>query len=202
MANGREPQTNWRGSLNTASDNICLDKCPGCRDAWGMNQGIAKPSDDRSQLRFDSPEQEVFLQLWRSYDCLKAIEEKLFSRYELSAQQYNVLRLLRSVSPQGLQTMELGRRLISRGPDMTRMLDRLEKAGLICRERLPENRRVVEVLLTEQGAGLLDAMAADVLQMHQQQLGHLTAAERERLIDLLKRARGPHQDRGCDWLDD
>ena len=73
----------------------------------------AKP---KSGKRFDSPEQETFLNLWRTYDCLKALEDELFSSYQLSAQQYNALRLLRSVHPASMQTLALGKRLISRGP--------------------------------------------------------------------------------------
>ncbi|MCA9134766.1 MAG: MarR family transcriptional regulator [Planctomycetales bacterium] len=152
--------------------------------------------------RFDSPEQEVFLQLWRTYDCLKAVEEQLFARYELSAQQYNALRLLQGAAPGGMQTMELGRRLISRGPDTTRMLDRMQQRGLVERRRLPANRRVVEVLLTAQGQALLNEMAAGVLSMHRRQLGHLTAAQRRQFIELLRYARRPHEDNSCDWLAD
>lgn len=156
----------------------------------------------QSKAAFDSPEQEVFLNLWRTYDCLKVIEEELFSRYNLSAQQYNVLRLLQAAVPGGMQTMELGRRLISRGPDTTRMLDRLEKRGLINRTRLADNRRVVEVVITGQGSQLLIEMADAVVSMHQQQLGHLSSTQQQQLVHLLRRARAPHEDNSCDWLED
>ncbi|QDS88589.1 Transcriptional regulator SlyA [Rosistilla ulvae] len=159
-------------------------------------------SPTAQQARFDSPEQEVFLHLWRTYDCLKAVEEQLFAQHDLSAQQYNALRLLQQVAPDGMQTMELGRRLISRAPDTTRMLDRLQKRGLIQRTRRVENRRVVEIGLTEQGHALLASMADAVLEMHRQQLGHLDSAQRHQLIDLLKSARRPHEDASCDWLED
>ena len=119
----------------------------------------AKP---KSGKRFDSPEQETFLNLWRTYDCLKALEDELFSNYQLSAQQYNALRLLRSVHPASMQTLALGKRLISRGPDTTRMLDRLEQRQLIVRERRSENRRVVEIAITTQGLALLDEMTKTV----------------------------------------
>jgi DNA-binding MarR family transcriptional regulator len=150
---------------------------------------------------FDSVEQEVFLNLWRAYDCLKAVEDELFTQFELSAQQYNVLRLLRSAAPQGMQTMELGRRLISRAPDTTRMLDRLETRGLIQRRRLENNRRVVEVVITRHGKSLLDEMSAGVLAMHRRQLGHLNSKQSRQLIELLREVRRPHEDHSCDWLD-
>jgi DNA-binding MarR family transcriptional regulator len=143
----------------------------------------------------------VYLQLWRTYDCLKSVEDELFGRYEISAQQYNVLRLLQVEAPDSLRTMELSKRLISRGPDITRMLDRLEKRNLIRRNRMADNRRIVEVLITDAGISLLEAMSAEVLQMHQSQLGHLSASQQQQLIDLLKRARAPHEDASCDWLE-
>ncbi|MEQ9411109.1 MAG: MarR family transcriptional regulator [Fuerstiella sp.] len=151
---------------------------------------------------FDSPAQEVYLHLWRSYDRLRALEDELFARYDLSAQQYNALRLLDVVFPAGMQTMEIGRQLISRMPDMTRMLDRLEKRGVITRTRLPENRRVVEVFITEAGRHLLSEMSDAVLDMHDRQLGHLSSLQQQQLVRLLKLARKPHEDATCDWLDD
>lgn len=153
------------------------------------------------QRRFDSPEQEVYLNLWRTYDCLKAVEDELFAQYQLSAQQYNALRLLRSEHPGSMRTLALGRRLISRAPDTTRVLDRLEKRGLIVRQRRAENRRVVEVAITAQGLALLDEMADAVRQMHQRQLGHLSPDAQQELVTLLKRTREPHEDATCDWLD-
>ncbi|HQX48964.1 MAG TPA: MarR family transcriptional regulator [Planctomycetaceae bacterium] len=152
--------------------------------------------------RFDSPEQETFLNLWRTYDCLKALEEELFGTFQLSAQQYNALRLLRSVYPTSMQTLALGRRLISRSPDTTRMLDRLEQRQLIVRERRSENRRVVEIAITKQGLDLLDKMMQAVQAMHKRQLGHLNRTEQRNLTALLKRIREPHEDASCDWLDE
>ena len=75
-----------------------------------MNRPTIPPRQPRS---FDSPEQEVFLNLWRTYDRLRAREDELFARYELTPQQYNVLRLLRAQHPQTLPTLTLGERLIA-----------------------------------------------------------------------------------------
>ncbi len=74
------------------------------------------PAPKRPPARFDSLEQEVFLGLWRTYDRLKAFEDELFSRFDLTAQQYNVLRLLGNVYPAALPTLELAGRLVSRAP--------------------------------------------------------------------------------------
>lgn len=143
--------------------------------------------------KFDSLEQEAYLNLWRTYDRLRAIEDELFGRYELSAQQYNALRLLKAVHPGALPTNVLGQRLISRAPDMTRLLDRLERRGLVERCRRDDNRRVVEVSITLAGKALLQELAAQVRACHKQQLGHLSAVELDQLVALLKQAAKPHE---------
>src|SRR5437764_9573181 len=85
--------------------------------------------------RFDSLEQEAFLGLWRTYDRLRALEEELFGRYDLTPQQYNALRLLAGQHPDRIRTLDLAGRLVSRAPDITRLLDKLEQRGLAERER-------------------------------------------------------------------
>ncbi len=149
--------------------------------------------------KFDSLEQEVYLQLWRTFDRLKTVEEQLFERYELTAQQYNALRLLRAVHPGTMPTLALGGRLVSRAPDMTRLLDRLEERGLVRRERRADNRRVVEVGSTAAGLALLNELAAEVRACHRRQLGHLDAKLLRQLAALLTAARQPHEDAENPW---
>lgn len=144
--------------------------------------------------RFDSPQQEAWLNLWRTYDKLRELEDRLFGHYGLSAQQYNTLRLLRAAHPDSIPTLTLGQRLISRAPDMTRLLDKLEARRLILRERRAENRRVVNVAITQAGMDLLEEIADAVTECHRRQLGHLTRRELQQLSQLLKRARQPHED--------
>lgn len=155
----------------------------------------------RHKHGFDSPLQEAFLNLWRTYDCLKGLEDELFGRYDLSAQQYNALRLLRAAHPGSLPTLVLARRLITRSPDITRLLDRLEQRGWIARDRSPDNRRVVNVSITAAGLDLLAEMQQPVLELHERQLGHLSPADLGQLTALLQAVRGPHDDRTCDWLE-
>ncbi|HBJ34841.1 MAG TPA: MarR family transcriptional regulator [Planctomycetaceae bacterium] len=151
-------------------------------------------------IEFDSIEQRVFLHLWRTYDLLKVFEDECLTKFEITAQQYNVLRILKSVSPEGLPTMQLGQRMISRGPDMTRMLDRLESRHLIKRQRQDSNRRVVEAWITAIGLSMLDSMHHEILTMHQKQVGHLSPDQHQQLIQLLRLVRKPHEDASCDWL--
>ncbi len=150
--------------------------------------------------RFDSPEQEVFLELWRTYDRLRALEEKLFRRHDLTPQQYNALRLLRAARPAGLPTLELAGRLVSHAPDITRLLDRLEERGLVTRDRPADNRRVVQVSITAKGLALLRELAGPVRACHARQLGHLSPAQLRALADLLRQARRPHEEPDSPWL--
>lgn len=158
------------------------------------------PAGAASQnLRFDSIAQEAYLGLWRTYDRLKAFEDELFSEYGLSAQQYNTLRLLEAAAPDALTVQRLGEKLISRAPDMTRLLDRLEAGGWISRVRPPENRRSVHVTLTMKGQALLTELAPKVRDCHERQLGHLALDEQRQLIDLLAMVRKPHEPEGSLW---
>jgi DNA-binding MarR family transcriptional regulator len=150
-------------------------------------------------LRFDSAEQEVFLNLWRTYDRLRLLEDELFQRYALTPQQYNVLRLLRAEHPHTLPTLALAQRLVSRAPDITRMLDKLEQRHLVWRDRPPDNRRTVRVGITESGISLLKEIAGPLKQCHAQQLGHLTPDELRQLGALLRAARQPHEDQDSPW---
>jgi DNA-binding MarR family transcriptional regulator len=148
---------------------------------------------------FDSLEQEVFLNLWRTYDRLRALEEELFRKHDLTPQQYNALRLLRGEHPKTLPTLTLAARLVSRAPDITRMLDKLEQQKLVYRERPADNRRVVQIGITEEGRALLRRLDAPVRECHGQQLGHLAPAQLRELAELLRAARLPHEDNTNPW---
>jgi DNA-binding MarR family transcriptional regulator len=149
--------------------------------------------------RFDSPEQEAFLNLWRTYDRLRALEDDLFARWDLTPQQYNALRLLKAEHPGTLPTLALADRLVSRAPDITRLLDKLEARGLIARERPADNRRVVRVGVTPAGLKLLKEIGGPLRDCHARQLGHLSASDLRQLTALLRAARGPHEDAENPW---
>ena len=149
--------------------------------------------------RFDSLAQAVFLNLWRTYDRLKMLEDELFGQFNLTPQQYNVLRLLQAHQPGSLQTLQLASRLVSRAPDITRMLDKLNQRGLIVRQRLADNRRVVEVSITDQGLQLLDEISGRLAQCHARQLGHMPAEDLQQLEALLRAARAPHESDESPW---
>jgi DNA-binding MarR family transcriptional regulator len=153
----------------------------------------------QSTRRFDSLEQQAYLNLWRTYDRLRALEDQMFESHGITAQQYNALRLLEARFPSALPTLQLARRLISRAPDITRMVDRMAKRGWVTRERSAENRRVVHVRITGAGRQLLRRLAAEVVDCHKRQLGHLSPTKLRRLIGLLAEARQPHEPLTSPW---
>ena len=162
-----------------------------------MSAPIAKPT--RTSRRFDSLEQEAFLSLWRTYDRLRAFEDELFAHFDLTPQQYNVLRLLQARHPEPLPTLELASRLVSRAPDITRMLDKLEHRGLIARDRPASNRRTVRIGITPAGSALLREMGGPLVDSHARQLGHLSRKQLVDLIALLGVARAPHESAQSTW---
>jgi DNA-binding MarR family transcriptional regulator len=149
--------------------------------------------------RFDSAAQEAFLNLWRTFDRLQAIEQALFDRFGLTGQQYNALRLLRSEHPRPLPTLALAGRLVSRAPDITRLLAKLEARGLVARRRPVDDRRTVLVRITPRGQRLLARLAPLVRRCHEEQLGHLAPASLRRLVSLLRAARRPHEINRGGW---
>ena len=149
--------------------------------------------------RFDSPEQEAYLALWRAYDRLKALEDDFFAGWDLTAQQYNVLRLLRA-EPAGMPTLALVGKLVSRAPDVTRMLDKLESRELIERKRTDADRRTVLVSITPAGVAPLDVMAAPLKDYHDRQLGHMGPQDLKALTTLLRAAAKPHEPEDSPWL--
>src|SRR3954462_7396182 len=141
--------------------------------ATGKSAPAKSAAPKRPGRRFDSPQQECYLNLWRTYDRLRMIEDQLFAQHELTAQQYNALRLLRAEHPAGLPTLALASRLVSHAPDITRLIDRLEQRGLVGPQRVAANRRVVQIAITEAGLALVKALDQPVRECHHKQLAHL-----------------------------
>lgn len=148
---------------------------------------------------FDSPQQEAYLALWRTYDRLRAFEDELFAAFDLTPQQYNLLRLLQASHPNVVPTLSLVARLVSRAPDVTRMLDRLEERGLIVRARSAEDRRAVLVGITGSGLALLQQIVEPLRECHERQLGHLSSPDLKALVQLLHKARAPHEPEDSPW---
>ena len=112
----------------------------------------------------------------------------LLKTEDLSSNQYNVLRILRG-SPDGLPCGEIASRMITRDPDITRLLDRLEKRDLISRCRETKDRRMVMARITPEGLKLLGRLDDPVEEAHRRQLGHLGRERLRALTELLLAAR-------------
>jgi DNA-binding MarR family transcriptional regulator len=130
----------------------------------------------------------LFLELLRTTDLLTRGLVPLLKAEDLSANQYNVLRILRG-SPDGLPCGEIASRMITRDPDITRLLDRLEKRGLISRCRETKDRRMVMARITPDGLTLLARLDDPVQEGHRRQLGHLGRERLRALTELLQAAR-------------
>jgi DNA-binding MarR family transcriptional regulator len=134
-------------------------------------------------------EQTVFLNLQKTADVLMGELSELLKPHELSATQYNVLRILRAAGEQGLPCGQVSQRMLTREPDMTRLLDRLEKRKLLERARDLGDRRVVRAHITKPGLNLLGKLDQVILDLHRAQLGHLGRDKLRTLADLLDSAR-------------
>jgi DNA-binding MarR family transcriptional regulator len=106
---------------------------------------------------------------------------------------------LSAAHPQSLATLTLASRLVSRAPDITRLLDKLDERRLVTRARPADDRRTVRVAITEQGLALLDKLAGQVRECHTRQLGHLSEADLRTLVELLRKARAPHESEEGPW---
>lgn len=117
--------------------------------------------------------------------------ERLFQEHGVSGPQYNVLRILRGHGGDGVPCLEIAKCMIHRMPDITRLGDRLEQAGLVERCRTREDRRVVLLKITAAGLDLLARLDSPVIELHKRQLSHLTPEELAELNRLLVKARRP-----------
>ncbi len=117
--------------------------------------------DIKQSKPFHSERQEAFFNLLRTTEHLSREASHLLKDQDLSQTQYNVLRILRGAGEAGLPCSEIGNRLISHDPDVTRLIDRLEKRGLVSRNRDSADRRVITIRLTPAGLALVEGSDAD-----------------------------------------
>jgi MarR family transcriptional regulator, organic hydroperoxide resistance regulator len=127
----------------------------------------------------------VFVALLKTADTLGQQAEQMIRTVGLTGTQYNVLRILRGAGPEGLACRAIGDRMITHDPDITRLLDRMEKRGLISRERQKDDRRVVKTRITPGGLELLKPLDQPVRDLHKRQFRHMAGARLKTLHDLL-----------------
>ena len=147
------------------------------------------PAQRKQSRRLPVPEEEAFLNLLRTAESLMGGVAAVLKPAGLSPTQYNVLRILRGAGPAGLACREIGARMVTRDPDITRLIDRLERRRLITRSRDRKDRRVITIRITEAGLELVNSLDEPVAKLHRRQLGHLGDQRLRRLISLLEAAR-------------
>src|SRR5258706_7752038 len=143
-------------------------------------QRVSLPSEDRA-----------FVALQKAADKLAVQAEQLLKSNGLTGAQYNVLRILRGAEPDGLACSSISERMISHDPDMTRLLDRMEKRSLITRQRKGDDRRVVKTRITSSGLELLKRLDPTVSELHKRQFAHMGSGRVRALADLLDEICAP-----------
>jgi len=163
------------------------------RTARRSPKGAAPAGGDRAPVRSGRAQA-----LWSAYAAIVQTSEhlqrgfaELFKAHDLSLTQYNVLRILRGAGPEGATCGHVAGHLIQHDPDVTRLLDRLDRRGLIARGRDTKDRRVVRTRITDAGLALLAELDAPVDALHKRQLGHVSEARLDTLAETLAAVREP-----------
>jgi DNA-binding MarR family transcriptional regulator len=143
----------------------------------------------KQKIPFTNPEQEAYLSLLRTADALRSRIEGKLKEFGLTGTQYNALRILRGAGPEGLPCSEIGERMITHDPDITRLLNRLQKHGLVERSRGKQDKRVVYGRISQAGLKLLREMDAPVQKFGTEILRHVNQQKLKQLIELLEQVR-------------
>jgi DNA-binding MarR family transcriptional regulator len=146
-------------------------------------------SELKQNKPFTSPVQEAVLSIKRTAALLELRLSELLRPYGITPTQYNVLRILRGAGADGLPRCEVQGRLVAPVADTTRLLDRLEKMGLVSRARNTEDRRVVTSKITPRGLALLEKVAAPLKQLEEEEVGQVSDARLRTLIGILDEVR-------------
>jgi len=134
-------------------------------------------------------EEEAALNIVRTADVLMAAVMDVLKPYQLSATQYNVLRILRGAGNDGASCKEIASRLVARDPDITRLMDRLEQRGLVTRDRGKQDRRVVTHRLTQAGLEMVNELDGPIEAFNRKAMAHMKAEKLRGLIGLLEEVR-------------
>jgi DNA-binding MarR family transcriptional regulator len=137
---------------------------------------------------FGTIQEEAMLNLLRTTDQVQIHFTRLFRKFSLTSSQYNVLRILRGEG-KPLPILEIAQRTVTVVPGITGLIDRLEEASMVRRQRCPDDRRVIYVAISEPGIKILARLDGPVQELHQKLFAHLTPVELTALIHLLERVR-------------
>ena len=143
----------------------------------------------RQTRPFATLKEEAALNIVRTADALRRGGELLFRRHGITSAQYNVLRILRGAGDRGLHCGAIAERMITAEPDITRLLMRMERLGLLVRQRNGSDRRMVTAIVTDRGLQVLDELEAPLRELQEQQFARLSEREIEALIHGLEKVR-------------
>jgi DNA-binding MarR family transcriptional regulator len=138
---------------------------------------------------FISVQQEAFLSILRTASELSNSADKSLREFNITQQQYNVLRILRGAGAEGLCRNEISARMVASTPDMSRLLDRMEKAGWITRERAEDDRRQVSTFITDSGQKLLTVIESPVHEQVHRLFEGIKSTDLKMLVDVLAQIR-------------
>src|ERR1051325_4714282 len=148
-----------------------------------------RAGEGRRKRRTRSAHADLFINIQRTAEALLWGVTETLKPAGLTPTQYNVLRILRGAGTEGLACREISERMVNRDPDITRLLDRLEKQGFVKRARDEKDRRVVTTFITREGLRVLEELDQPISELHKRQLGHLEDHHVEHLHGLLELAR-------------
>lgn len=154
-------------------------------------EGVAKgiQSEIQQTKPFDSLEDEAQVALQLTADRLRWRLSEMLKAHGLSPTQYNALRILRGATDRGRTCSEIAERMINRDPDITRLVDRLERRGLVARSREGRDRRVITTRITPDGLQLLQSLDRPIEELNRKILGPLGEERLRTLLQLLQEAR-------------
>jgi DNA-binding MarR family transcriptional regulator len=155
----------------------------------GVGPQPGKSGASRGRSARTTAQFEVFSELLVTAERFEREVVELLKGAELSLSQYNILRILRGAGDAGLACGQVGGRLVRHDPDVTRLMDRLDKRRLIARAREPQDRRVVRTKITPEGLALLGSLDGPIDRLHERQLGHMNERRLATLKSLLAEAR-------------
>ncbi len=138
----------------------------------------------RTPKRTRGPAQQAMVGLLKAAGHVQQALTEVCAAYDITHDQYNVLRILRGARPAGLPRYEVAERLISRAPDVTRLLDRLERQGLVERTRSAEDRRLSLSTISRDGLRLLDRLDPQIEAVHERFAGPLSVRDCRELARL------------------
>jgi DNA-binding MarR family transcriptional regulator len=160
-----------------------------CLNTYHGSMATSVREEIRQTRPFAGPEQEAHIGLGRTWAVLDHAVTEALREHGITSTQFNVLRILRGAGERGLCRGEVMERMITKVPDATRLLDRMEAAGLIGRRRDTADRRFVTATITPRGLELLRQLDEPVQELHRRHFAGLDRAELRVLIDLLDRVR-------------